>query len=169
MRFTVVGGPFEGVPLNTEIPGYEVDEEAATPTLRWVGGVPLRQLRGGPLDGARLPMLPAGYEEVPGSATPTAEWTGAELLFERPYRLKHVWPGTTVTYCSACGILSKEREADELWVIVHRRTGTRGHFRVYCKSHLPQQEWQAEKQEVRQPCPVCATLMPLSGVCDYCG
>jgi len=171
MVFKVVGGPFDGIPLDGRPPGYEFVGGAEEPTLQWVGGAVLWTLKGGPYEGfPPLPGVPDGYRKIPGSDPPTAEWDPREAMFERPFPVKDIFPDLTARYCSACGVLSKDRTTDELWVVIHRRTGAHdGHWRFYCKGHLPQTEWRAAMEDSRQPCPNCGTLMPLTGVCDFCG
>lgn len=160
----------DGATLYKVIPGYRVDTDASTPTLFWVGGVPTWNLTGGPFAGAKgISFIPTGYEELAGSEPPAAEWTGRSLAFEAPYGVRDVWPGTKQTYCSSCGVLSRDRDAEDLYVVVHRRTGTTGHFRVYCRSHLPTREWLPAKLDARETCPGCGLLIPLTGVCDNCG
>lgn len=168
MEYRLVGGPLDGHTLpGRRMPGYEVAPDADAPTLRWMDG-PVYTLRGGPFDGAELPMIPGGYEADPEEPS-VATWTMKGLSYNIPYPADQVYPSVSEMYCSACGKLSRMRPLSELTLIIHPVTGTNGHFRFYCPSHVPTIEWSARREDRRQPCPECSTLMPLSGACDFCG
>lgn len=163
-----MGGPLDGAPLfHTNVPGYAVDEKATVPTLLWIGGVTVYTLVGGPFEGGKLPFLPAGYEVDPDNSD-SGVWTMNALSYNMPYPLDKLYPTLEGRYCSACGVLSRWRPASELTLVIHPVSGTTGHYRVYCRSHLPSTEWNSMRQDRRKPCPDCSMLMPMSGVCDVC-
>ncbi|UPL17334.1 hypothetical protein [Microbacterium aurugineum] len=167
MEYLFAGGPFDGqtVPL-PKMTGYELDPSAVVPTLRWLDG-PVYTLKGGPFEGEQLPFLPAGYEEDPDDSA-AGIWTMKELSYNFPYPADKI-SKLGERYCSACGIRSRWRPMSELTLIIHPVTGTNGHFRFYCPTHVPDIEWNAAREDRRQPCPSCSTLMPMSGACDFCG
>lgn len=167
MEYRLVGGPLDGQASSLKrFPGYEVDESASTPTLKFLGG-PVFTLAGGPFDGEHLTFLPAGYEEDPADSA-IGIWTMKELSYNFPYPAEKI---STLgeRYCSACGVLSRWRPMSELTLVIHPVTGTNGHYRFYCPSHVPNSQWSAAREDRRQSCPNCSTLMPMSGICDFCG
>ena len=167
MEYLLAGGPLDGQSFpNPRMPGYEVDPDAETPTLRWLGVA--YTLQGGPFDGAELPFIPGGYE-ADGDSPGVAVWTMKGLSYNIPYPADQVYPEHGKMYCSACGVLSRDRPMSELTLVIHPVTGTNGHFRFYCPSHVPTTDWTAAREDRRQPCPECSMLMPLSGICDFCG
>ncbi|MGI0522172.1 hypothetical protein ABY45_16495 [Microbacterium maritypicum] len=167
MEYLLVGGPLDGhTQPHPRMPGYEVDTGADTPTLRWQDG-PVFTLRGGPFDGEQLPAIPGGYEADLAQAD-VAVWTMRGLSYNIPYPADQVYPTVSEMYCSSCGKLSRFRSMSALTLVIHPVTGTHGHFRFYCPSHVPNVEWNATREDRRQPCPSCSMLMPMSGVCDFC-
>lgn len=168
MEYRVVGGPLESVPLfQANIPGYALDDAAEVPTMKWVGGVTVYTLVGGPWESGRLPFLPAGYERHPDNVE-TAVWTMKSLSYNIGYPVDKLYPTLAERYCSACGVLSRPRPANELTLFIHPVRGTGGHYRLYCPSHVPTAEWGYAREDQRKLCPSCFTLIPLSGVCDFC-
>lgn len=167
MEYLFVGGTFDGRTVSlSRMPGYEVDTRTDVPTLRWLNG-PEYTLTRGPFEGHQLPFLPAGHEEAPDSGV--SIWTVKELSYNFPYSADQIYPSLGERYCSSCGIGSQWRPMSELTLVIHPVTGTDGHYRFYCPSHVPNIEWNAGREDRRLPCPECATLMPMSGVCDFCG
>lgn len=167
MDYRFAGGPFDGMTgPRKDIPGYEFDESAGTPTLRWLDG-PVYTLAGGPFEGGQLPFLPAGYEADLDDHT-RGLWTMKELSYNFPYPADSI-SSLGERYCSSCGVRSRWRPMSELTLVIHPVTGTDGHYRFYCPSHIPSIEWNATREDRRQPCPTCSMLMPMSGVCDFCG
>lgn len=168
MEYRFAGGPFDGQTVSlSRMPGYEIDTSADLPTLRWLDG-PVYTLTGGPFGGNQLPFLPAGYEEAPDDPG-VGVWTMKTLSYNFPYPADQIYPSLGERYCSSCGTGSRWRPMSELTLVIHRVAGTDGHYRFYCPSHVPDVEWNAGREDRRQPCPKCSTLMPLSGVCDFCG
>lgn len=97
-----------------------------------------------------------------------------DLEYEKPYPMAEI-SERTEAHCSVCGRGSRPRAESELTVIKHRHnTHQRGHSRIYCRDHLPVNEWGSgtgagRLKTMGSVCETCWMAVPLSGICDNCG